>query len=282
VSWRLARWLASLASAKYDLVFDLQGLGRSGLFSLCTRAPRRVGYRDARELGWLGVNVHVDRGEGVHTVDQMLRLVESQGVEPLHDLRLAAPPESIESWAALRRDLGCRGDFALLAPTSRWRCKQWPVERWAALATRALAEWPIDRVMVVGAPGEEDQTRWAGSIDGCVDLCGRLRVGESMAAIAEAAVVVANDSAPLHMAVGLGRPYVGLFGPTDPALVGPYRGDRWVVRAAMDPREASRGYRALGDDDTLMRRIGADEVNDRAVAAMREPAWFARTAEGAA
>ena len=52
-------------SAKYDLVFDLQGLGRSGLFSLCTRAPRRVGYRDARELGWLGVNVHVERGQGM-------------------------------------------------------------------------------------------------------------------------------------------------------------------------------------------------------------------------
>lgn len=280
MAWRFARWLWGLARSRYELVFDLQGLGRSGLFSLCTRAPRRVGWRDARELGWLGANIRVDRGESPHAVDQMLRLVESQGVEAVRDLRLVPPPEQVDSWRALRRELGCDGPFLTIAPTSRWRCKQWPAERWAALAERALAELPIDRVMVLGAPGEEARTRWARSIHRCVDLCGRLRVGETMAAIAESAAIVANDSAPLHMAVGLGRPYVGLFGPTDPGRVGPYGGARWVVRAPVDSGEPRRSYRALRDDDSLMRRIGVDEVFDRLLAAMGQTGWFERAAKG--
>ncbi len=278
----LGRWLATLGRAGYDLVFDLQGLGRSGLFSLCTRAPRRVGFRDAREFGWVGVNVHVERGRSPHAVDQMLHLVESQGVPPVRDLRLQPPPESIESWAALRRDLGAGGPYAVLAPTSRWRCKQWPAPRWAELAARLLSERRVERVMVVGAPGEESQTRWARSVERCVDLCGRLRVGETMAAIRDASVLAANDSAPLHMAVGLGVPYVGLFGPTDPQRVGPYRGDAWVVAAPLEPGEDRRRYRARGDDDSLMRRIGVDDVARRLLDAIADPEWFRRMAEGRA
>lgn len=287
-SWRpsaaaaIFAWLRDLGRRGYDVVFDLQGLGRSGLFSLCTRAPWRVGFRDARELGWLGANVHVERGGRRHTVDQMLHMVETQGVAAVPDLRLHSPPEAIESWSVLRRDLHLTGSYAVLAPTSRWRCKQWPAERWAQLAARALGELEVERVVVVGAPGEEAQTRWARSVEGCIDLCGRLRVGETMAVIRDARVLVANDSAPLHMAVGLGVPYVGLFGPTDPERVGPYRGDRWVVRAPWNGDAPPRSYRAMGDDDRLMRRIDVEEVHRLMVAAVSQPEWFARVAAGRA
>jgi len=281
VAYALLLWLRELGRTGYDLVLDLQGLGRSGLFSLCTRAPRRVGFRDARELGWLGANLHVERGAGRHAVDQMLHMVESLGVRTVADLRLHTPPEAMESWAVLRRDLHLGERYAVLAPTSRWPCKQWPVERWAELAARVRSDIGVERVVVVGAPGEESQTRWARAVEGCIDLCGRLRVGETMAVIRDAAVVVANDSAPLHMAVGFGVPYVGLFGPTDPSRVGPYRGDRWVIRPEpVGP--LPRSYRALGDDDSIMRRIAVAEVRARVTAAVDEPNWFVRAVEGRA
>ena len=37
-----------------------------------------------------------------------------------------------------------------------------------------------------------------------------------------ARVVIANDSGPLHIAAALGRPTLGLFGPTSPDRFGPY------------------------------------------------------------
>jgi ADP-heptose:LPS heptosyltransferase len=34
---------------------------------------------------------------------------------------------------------------------------------------------------------------------------------------------VGNDSAPLHLAAAVGTPVLGIFGPTDPAIYGPYK-----------------------------------------------------------
>ena len=98
-----------------------------------------------------------------------------------------------------------------------------------------------------------------GAGDRLVDLVGSTNVGQSMAVIADAALVVANDSAPLHMSVGFSRPCVGLYGPTDPTRVGPYGADDAVVRAKGGPAN----YRDASVGDALMRTIGVEEVLDR-------------------
>src|SRR6476620_352677 len=51
--WRAARYAVSFApqlrSRQFDLVIDMQGLLRSGLMALATRAPHRIGFAHARE-----------------------------------------------------------------------------------------------------------------------------------------------------------------------------------------------------------------------------------------
>jgi ADP-heptose:LPS heptosyltransferase len=51
-----------------------------------------------------------------------------------------------------------------------------------------------------------------------------------VAVIARARLVIGNDSGPLHVATALGVRVVGLYGPTDPAFVGPYGQMENVVR----------------------------------------------------
>ena len=80
-----------------------------------------------------------------------------------------------------------------------------------------------------------------------------------MALLSETRSLVCNDSAPLHIAVGFDRPVVALFGPTDPALVGPYRREASVLR----PPDADRfksNYRRHLDDPTLISKISVDQV----------------------
>src|SRR5437764_7996175 len=50
--WGLARFTRELRRREFDLVIDLQGLFRSGWLAWKTRAACRVGFADARELGW--------------------------------------------------------------------------------------------------------------------------------------------------------------------------------------------------------------------------------------
>jgi ADP-heptose:LPS heptosyltransferase len=88
-----------------------------------------------------------------------------------------------------------------------------------------------------------------------------------MALIEDATLTIASDSAPLHMAVGLGGRYLGLYGPTDPAVVGPWHGEDKIIVAPRDPVEHF-DYRDASLGDSVMRRIGIGDVFERAAEAM--------------
>ena len=266
IALEMTRWFSDLRRRRYDLVIDCQGLGRSGLFTRITGARRRVGFRRARELAWLGYNVRTSPAAAPHTVDQMLALLPACGVEPVADMRLYVPPDAEQWWIEQRRD-DVPGDrrYAVIAPTARWISKRWPLQRWRDLVG-PLRERGFERIVMIGAPGEEEQV--CALTGDCADepilnYVGQTGIGRTMAIIAAADLVIANDSAPLHMAVGFDRPCVGLFGPTDPAIVGPYRRPEAVVRRFTPAGDQTVNYRDAKLGDSLMQLISLDDVLSR-------------------
>jgi heptosyltransferase-1 len=249
----------SLAGSKYDLVIDAQGLARSALLALATGAPRRIGLASAREFATLAYTQTVST-HAVHTVDRMLALASTAGAVPRTDplaLRLYTPPDARSFVATSPRLAGRR--YVVIAPTSRWIAKQWPDERFAAVAQELAAEGLT--IALVGATGERHQVPrcldLALANPNVIDILGRTSVGQLMNLIEHAALVLANDSAALHIAVAFNRPLVALFGPTHVDLVGPYRRPGDVIRHVsardrMDHKDARCRV--------LMERIGVAEV----------------------
>lgn len=253
-------FLRSLRARRYDLVIDAQGLFRSGLFAWATSAPRRVGFANARELGWAFLTERHAVRTDKHTVDRMLELIARSGVTPVADMRLYAPSEDRD---AITADPRLAQPLVVLAPTSRWPGKRWPADRFAALARELLASGRAAAIAIVGAAGEREQCapllELAQTAPRVVDLIGQTTVGRLMALIERAALVVANDSAALHMAVGFKRPIVALFGPTRTSLVGPYQRDRDVIqRLAPGDRLSHKDPRSA----ELMQRISTSLVLD--------------------
>jgi heptosyltransferase I len=260
--------LARLREPRYDLVIDCQGLFRSGFFAFWSAAPVRIGYSNARELGWLGVNrrKHVD--PGAHAVDRMLELVPLAGAEPTADMRLYTGWQE-RQWVRTMPPL--QGRFAVIAPTSVWAGKRWPAERFADVA-RWLLSHGVDALALVGGPGEREQcaplTELAQNEPRIIDLIGRTTVGQLMALIQASSLVIANDSAALHMAVGFNRPLIGLFGPTNVRKVGPYRRDADVIQHLRPGDRLAHKDESLGRD--LMERITTPEVIERAQTLLSE------------
>ncbi len=258
-------WSRSIASRRYDLVYDLQGLARSGLITWQTRAPRRVGFADAREAGHLGYTHRHRIPANMHTVDRMLALLEADGVPAERDMRLYVPDDAAQWWRrqrdALRLD---QSPYAVIAPTSRWTAKRWPAERFVELAPHLRAAG-FERMAIVGGRDERTQIQplldLAQRDDSIIDLVGATSVGGLMAVISGASLVIANDSAALHMAVGFDRPYIALFGPTDVSLVGPYRGQQWVIQPPVDPAALNHKDASLGS--SIMERISVEQVIER-------------------
>lgn len=268
--------IGRLRGARYDLVLDCQGLLRSGLLARCTNARVRLGHADAREWATIGYTHKVPAGDAVHTVERMLTLVAALGVPVVRDMRLYPCAQELAAVDAEAWVQACAGGFAVLAPTSRWPGKRWPTERFAAVA-RLLVDRGLG-VAVVGAESEREQCgpllELAAREPRVVDLIGRTSVARLLAVIARSRLVVANDSAALHMAVGLSRRYVALYGPTDVARVGPYCGPErgaaernpWVVQhrgagEAVDHKNEDHGR-------AMMERIEIGEVVERCEAAI--------------
>lgn len=250
-------FLGSLKRAGYDTVIDAQGLARSGVLMWATRAPVRIGYRQAQEGAWLGANRRVDAPRTMHAVDRMLRLAAAADADVFQpDLRLYADPDAV-SQAVIEHP----ERYAVLAPTSRWASKRWPDDRFAEVASTLLGERAVERVIVVGAPGERGQCpaslALATDHPRVTDRVGSTSISALMALISRAALVVANDSAAVHMAVGFDRPTVALYGPTDVARVGPYGREADVIQH----REPGDTMDHKDDANTaMMARIGLEEV----------------------
>ncbi|MEM1072452.1 MAG: glycosyltransferase family 9 protein [Planctomycetota bacterium] len=248
----LRRFIAKLRSRQYDIAIDAQGLARSAAVTRLSGAPIRVGHADARELGWTVLTHRVTSPADAHTVDRMLDLLGPLGVPPRDDMTLSPPADS-------RYDAAIDPNAIVLAPTSIWPGKQWPIARFHELAARLHAK-DVGPFVVVGGPGERDQCEPLLS-DGSlpvVDFVGKTSVGQLMDIIRRCRLVVANDSAALHMAVGFDKPVVALFGPTDTRRVGPYRRSDDVLQHTSETSTATHKDESAGR--AMMERISVDEV----------------------
>ncbi|WP_428387399.1 glycosyltransferase family 9 protein [Mucisphaera sp.] len=262
----------NLRQHRYDRVYDLQGLARSGLYTYFSGCRYRVGFSDAREGARFAYNRR-HRVNEVHTVDRMLGLLRADGVQVAKepDLRLYTPPEEA-SWAhsyLQDRDIDPAEGYLCIAPTAQWGCKQWPLDGWAKLITRVVNERHANgKVLVLSAPHEaESLNPLRAALDTDIEVSKRVffpetaTVGRLMGLLGASSMVVSNDSAALHLAVGLLRPVVGIFGPTDPARVGPYGHQMAVVQPSEARRPGFRfDYRQHRDDPSLIAQVAVEAV----------------------
>jgi heptosyltransferase-2 len=126
--------------------------------------------------------------------------------------RLVIPPAMMAAWQARHGGGNARQPLLAIAPGASTFDKIWPTDRYAALAKHfATRGW---RIRVVGGPHEQ---RLGETIRAAVDA--EVLIQDSVldlaCAIGSAQMFVGNDSGPLHLAAALGKPALGVFGPTD-------------------------------------------------------------------
>lgn len=108
--------------------------------------------------------------------------------------------------------------LAILVPGGVRAAKRWPPERFAAIA-RILADDHGLVPVITGSPAEREICAAIAADAGpsAVDLAAAgTGLDALIGLIADATLVVSNDTGPRHLAVGFGTPCVSLFGPTDP------------------------------------------------------------------
>lgn len=230
---------SDLASERYDIVIDTQGLLKSALLARRARLARhglRVGFSFALAREPLA-RLFYDRGHAVdprmHAIERMRALVAAALGYADRDLGLPRFELDVP-----RVDFGWIGSAAshagyavLLHATARVE-KAWPFERWVELAGRCCAAG----VVPVLPAGTEAERAAAESIAAATARGGAivkplvappLSLPEIAALLASARFVVGVDTGLLHLAAAVDTPLVGLFGATPRWRYAPY----WSTRA---------------------------------------------------
>jgi ADP-heptose:LPS heptosyltransferase len=216
--------LVRLRRGGFDLVLDLQGLLRSGIFAWVTRSRVRVGFNDSRE--WLAqwfCNYRLDVDDA-HVVERNMRFAAMLGLETgKEDWRLGVPETARKSAGDFLAANGLSGKRYIVAvPPTRWITKIYPVRHWRRVLAALSQCWPI---IVAGSPAPQEvelcRQVTEGLCAGVVNAAGRTSLPQLAALIAGAQGVVCSDSAAQYIADALGVPALALVGPTDPQRIRP-------------------------------------------------------------
>ncbi|MCB0348600.1 MAG: glycosyltransferase family 9 protein [Bdellovibrionales bacterium] len=100
-----------------------------------------------------------------------------------------------------------------LAPGSVWATKMWPKEYYADLASSLIKNG--HEVVLVGGKSERVVCDWIkNEVPQIQNKAGETSLSELLKVFSEAALLISNDSGPMHMASLVGLPTIAIFGPT--------------------------------------------------------------------
>lgn len=213
------RLMKELRKTTFDYVFDMQGLLRTGLMTSRTHAQRKVGRSDARE--WSGVFYDEKvplppGGKRSHALDILLQFCRVLDAKP--ELRGTLKFREVDSLNLSFADTRGGGKPIVMFVDSRRAEKCWG--GFKQLTELILREDKNRKVVWAGSSYVHD--RGAFPPAQFFNLTGNTSLVSLPALVKRADWVIANDSGPMHLAAALGVRVLGIFGPTDPRLYGPY------------------------------------------------------------
>lgn len=226
-------FLRAVRASRPDVALDLQRHLKSGFTSLCSGAPRRVGFnwQNSREGNRFFNTESIEPvRDFTPKLTHFLRFADHLGapVAPL-SFGLAATAPERERVAPLLVDAGER--FAALYVGSTWPSRQWLPRATAALC-RELRARGLGVVLVGGRADAPFALRvLAAGAGDAVNTVGQTSLREVVAIMERAVVAIGPDSGPMHIASAVGTPVVALFGATSPSRSGPWGWHHLVVRS---------------------------------------------------
>lgn len=249
---RPGRWRTlwgQLRGTRYDWAIDLRG----SLTTLGLKCGRRI--------------IHRKRPADRHKITELSELMKA--ANPLR------PHLHIDAQAAAAADalLGAARPVLALGAGANFIGKRWPPERFASLAarlTQAGATMAGATIALLGAP---DDHAICAEIEGSltqqarhvVNAAGKIDLLAGAAVLQRATLFVGNDSGLMHIAACVGAPTLGLFGPSDERVYGPFG----PITKALRGRSYDE-IMAIGYMPNIKRTLMEDISVDAAFAAAHE------------
>ncbi|HYM89251.1 MAG TPA: lipopolysaccharide heptosyltransferase II [Nitrospiraceae bacterium] len=267
--WALA---GQLRRQGFDLAVLFQNAFEAAFLTFLAGVPRRYGYAtDGRSLLLSDPVAAPDRRTLVHQVRYYWELLKPLGLtgDPSAP-ELVVFPEEEQAMAGRFAQGGLTATDVVVGinPGSTYGgAKRWLPERFAEVTERLCRTIRESReqqagVVIFGAKGEEQLGREIAArlSSRSLILSGATTIRELMAAVKRCAMLLTNDTGPMHIASAFQVPVVAIFGPTDWRTTSPFGSPHTIVRQPVDCAPCL--LRECPIDHRCMTRVTVDQVYD--------------------
>lgn len=209
--------MKTLRSRKFDLVWDMQGLLRSGLMTAAARSSKKWGRGDAREGATAFFRkVSLPDNDGPHhAVAILLEFARTLGISGEVSIPLQLRPGAIYPWKQFFEGDPLR--CFVIFTDSRGAEKEWP--NFNQLTRLILDRIPDSRV--AWCAGSPTAPNFPVTEERFLNLTG-CPFDEMIELARQPSVFIGNDSGPMHLSAAVGNHVLAIFGPTLPERFGPW------------------------------------------------------------
>ena len=215
-----------LREESYDLVILPQVSAKVSLITLFIKSKNKLGFdfKRSKELHWLVTNQRIPSAPMRHVQDQFFEFLDYLDIKeyPI-EWNFTFTAEE-KKWQHSFFDCLKRPVIGFVIASSS-RDKDWDLEKYAHVID--YVDQTLDmQPMLIGGPSALEKN----NEEKICRLCRKAPaialekpIRTTLLQIAGSRIIVAPDTGPLHMAVALNVPTIGLYGYSDPRRCGPYR-----------------------------------------------------------
>jgi len=216
-----------LSGRSFDVLLHMQISLRASLASLLIKAPIKLGFDKARakNLQSLFCNCQIPPSPRQHVLDSLMEFALSLGINnKVIEWNIPIPESALHF---VQQNISAE-KYITINPCTSARSNNWrnlSVHTYADVIDQIHTQYKLPCVLT-GGPSQTE-IDFAAEIETLakhtpINLVGKSQLKDLLAILNQAAVVIAPDTGPLHMANACGTPVIGLYASSNPDRTGPY------------------------------------------------------------
>jgi len=206
--------IKSLSKENYNLIIDAQGLIKSAivarLLSSNVAGFSKDSIREKQASYLYKKNIQIDYA--ANTIDRNVKVItQPLGIEfSKEDILNKKPFLFFKQTKKIDRFLSNSKKNIVFIIGSTWESRNYPKESFLKIAN----ELKENILITWGSKLEEEKAKWLESQSKYITALPKLNLNELKELISKCDLTIGNDTGPTHMAWGLNRPSITIFGPT--------------------------------------------------------------------
>jgi lipopolysaccharide heptosyltransferase II len=254
-------FILELKKMRFDTAISFHRSMSKMLIAYIAGIKRRIGYH-TKKRSWMLTDAVKDKGLSVHRVEYFLNILKTAGIDAYDNDYVFRLPDGIAAETdIILKDMGIfeKEKFFVINPGGNWVQKRWPALNFAGLCRYLYSAYKI-KILVTGAKKDIALGAQIKTLSGeyTINMCGKTTLKQLACVMKRAKAVISNDSGPMHIAVSQNAPTVALFGPTSPAVTGPY--GKGIYKVLHNWSQCSIPCLKACDDNKCMQALRVSDV----------------------